>query len=88
MPEANQYLFSNRELLELLIKQADVHDGRWALMLNFTIGTGLSLQSPDLLAPGMSMIVSQVGIQKAQLGLPDEASVDAATVNPRASKKK
>jgi len=82
MPEASQITFSNKELLELLIKKAGVHDGRWILMTNFGIAPGNYGLTPEQVAPGCAVIVNQMGIQKAQKDTPEAMSLDAAVVNP------
>jgi hypothetical protein len=82
MPEANQYVFSNKELLELLIKQAGVREGRWMLMANFGFTAANFGQADDSIAPGGAMVIQQMGIQKAPQGTPLGASVDAAVINP------
>ena len=82
MPEANQYVFSNRELLEVLIKQAGVHEGRWVLMANFGFTAANFGQAEDSVAPGAALVIQQMGIQRAVLGTPDGMTVDAAVVNP------
>jgi hypothetical protein len=90
MPEANQFLFSNHELLELLIKQAGVHKGRWILMTNFGFSAANFAANfgaaEAQIAPGAAIVVNQMGIQLAPAGTPDSASLDAAVVNPEASK--
>ena len=34
MPEVNQLFFQHKEIVELLIKKADIHDGKWVLAVN------------------------------------------------------
>lgn len=82
MPEINQYMFNNKELLELLIKQADVHDGRWILTTNFGFSAGNFGPTADQVAPGVAIIINQMGIQRAQADTPKEMWLDAAVVNP------
>jgi hypothetical protein len=84
MPEVNQYVFSNKELLELLIKQAGVHEGRWVLMANFGFNAGNFGPSPDQAVPGAVVAVQQIGIQRAGADMPEQMSLDAAVVNPSA----
>jgi hypothetical protein len=81
MPEVNQYFFSNKELLELLVKQADVREGRWMLMTNFGFSAGNFGPTPDQVFPGALVIVQQIGIQRAQPDTPESMSVDAAAIN-------
>jgi hypothetical protein len=85
MPEINQYTFSNKELLELLVKQAGVHEGRWVLMVNFGFSAGNFGPSPDNMSPGAVVAITQMGIQRAQSDTPQEMSVDASTANPPSS---
>ena len=87
MPEANQFTFTNKELLELLIKKAGVHEGRWILMTNFGITPGNFGPSPDQFSPGVAVVINQMGIQRAQPETPEPMSLDAAVVNPRTTRK-
>ncbi len=82
MPEANQYTFTNREILELLVKHAGVRDGRWVLQATFGFGAGNFGPTPDKMAPGAVTVISHMGIQRAGADTPDEMSVDASTINP------
>lgn len=88
MPEVNQYLFSRNELIELLIKSANVHEGRWMLMGNFGFSPGNYGPTPDTMVPGSVVAVLQVGILRSPPENPPEMSVDAAVVNPIAKGKK
>lgn len=83
MPEVNQYVLKHRELVELIIKASDVHDGTWYLMVNFGFTAGNFGPSKDDLAPGAAIVISQIGIQRANSGVVPEMTVDAAKVNPR-----
>jgi hypothetical protein len=82
MPEINQYVLSRTELLELLIKQNGVHEGRWMLMAVFGFSAGYFGPSPDQSVPGAVVALNQIGIQRAQVDTPKEMSLDAAVVNP------
>ena len=82
MPEANLITFTNKELLEMLIKQADVHEGRWMLATNFGFTVGNFGPTNEQSAPGAVVIVNHMGIQKAAADTPIEMSLDAAVVNP------
>jgi hypothetical protein len=82
MPEANQYLFPHKELLELLIKKADVHEGKWILMANLGFSPGNFGPTPDQMSPGAAMVVMQMGFQRAPPDTPPEMVMDAAVVNP------
>ena len=82
MPEVNQYLFTNKELLDLLIKQAGVHEGRWMLAISFGFSAGNFGPSNEQMSPGAAVLINQVGIQRALPEAPEALSVDAAVVNP------
>ena len=83
MPEANQYVLKHKELIELIIKACEVHDGKWYLMVNFGFSAGNFGPSKDELSPGAAIVISQVGIQRADSNVVPELTVDAAIVNPR-----
>ncbi len=85
MPEVNQYLFTNKELLELLVKRAGVSEGRWVLMANFGIGPAAIGPAVDQMSPGVAIVIGQMGIQRAQANVPEALSVDAAVVNRASS---
>jgi hypothetical protein len=82
MPEANQIMFTHRERLELLVRQAGVHEGKWAIMANFGFSPGNFGPAPDQMAPGTVVVVLQMGIQRATAGTPEPMTVDAAVINP------
>jgi len=83
MPEANQYIFSPREVIELFIKQADVREGKWTLLVGFGVSGGNFGPTPDQAAPGIAIVANQFGIQRAAPGVPDAVVVDAAVLNPK-----
>jgi hypothetical protein len=86
MPDVNQYTVTLRDLIEILIKKSDVHEGNWALTVGWQIGTGTYGPSPEQSFPGIAATVTNVGIQRAAPGTPIDAPgtiiVDAAQVNP------
>jgi hypothetical protein len=85
--DINQITFSNAELLELLIKQANVHEGKWALMYQLALMPGMFPVSPEEAVPGGAMLVQKAGIQRIPDGQqpPPGQSIylDAAKVNPQ-----
>jgi hypothetical protein len=87
MPEANQYTLSHKELVELIIKQCGIHEGRWVLMANLGFAAGNFGPSNDQMSPGAVVSITQLGISRADQNAPREMTVDAAVVNP-ASKDK
>jgi hypothetical protein len=90
MPEVNQLFFSHKEVLELLIKKAGIHEGKWVLSANFGFSTGNFGPSPDQFSPGAIVALVSLGIAKAIPEAPEQMVMDAAVVNPepvRARKK-
>lgn len=86
MADVNQYTVPHRELLELIIKHLDIHDGQWNLMLGLGVGSGNFGPAPDQTFPGVMVTVNQIGIQRIGPGVtqgPGSIVVDAAKVNPR-----
>jgi hypothetical protein len=51
MSEANQYMFSDREILELLVKKAGLHEGQWQLISTFGLGAMNAGPSEDQVVP-------------------------------------
>jgi hypothetical protein len=84
MPEANQLIWSHKELVTLLIKAAEIHEGRWYLMMNLTLGAGNFGPSDDQVNPGAILAITNVGIQREapEQKAPAALVVDAAVVNP------
>jgi len=87
MPDVSQYTFTQKEIVELLVKKAGVHEGKWTLMLGMGIMPGMIASMPELVFPGVSIVINQYGIQKAQPEIPPHLVVDAAVANPKGKKK-
>jgi hypothetical protein len=87
MPEINQLFFNHKEILELLLKKADIHEGKWILSANFGFTAGNFGPSPDQVSPGALVVLLGVGLQRAAADTPPAIILDAATVNPRPKKK-
>jgi hypothetical protein len=87
MPEINQYTLKHKELVELIIKASDVHEGRWLLSISFQMAPGNFGMGPEEASPGMIVAIQNVGIQREVPGqiAPASLVVDAAEVNPRKS---
>lgn len=86
MAEATQYLFSFKELAELMIKKQDIHDGLWAIYVKFGISAAnISLSGAEF-QPTALVPVVELGIQKMDQQTP--LTVNAAEVNQPATKVK
>ena len=84
MAEPTQFTLTHRELVELIIKSANVHEGRWVLSVTFGFVPGNFGPSQDQVSPGTIVAVNQVGIQRElpEMMMPPGLTVDAALVNP------
>jgi hypothetical protein len=85
MPEINTYTFNHREILELLIKEADIHTGEWMLQVNFGFSAGNFGPDENNLNPGAVVAVQHLAITKAIKGAPKALVADAAKINPAPS---
>lgn len=80
MPEANQILFSFKELAALMVKNQDINEGYWGIYVRFGISAANAGPSDADLKPTALVPVVELGLQKFdQL---NNLSVDAAKVNP------
>ncbi|WP_250467663.1 hypothetical protein [Caballeronia sp. GAFFF2] len=82
MAEPTQFMLTHKELVTVLVKEADVHSGIWQLSFNLGFGAANMGSGPekDDLNPTAIIPILGVGIQRV-----DEItnlSVDAAQVNP------
>jgi hypothetical protein len=88
MPEASQYIFPHKELLELLIKKAGVHEGKWTLNFNLSFAVANVGPGPEQIVPAGIVGIQSVGIQKALPEAPEALVLDAAVVNPVSTSKR
>lgn len=89
MANPTQYTLSLREMVEMIIKSSDIHEGHWVPLVNIHLGTGNFGPTPEQTYPGAFTAVAGIGIQKSDPGAPltpGGVIVDAATVNPKAKK--
>lgn len=82
MPEASQINFKHKEVLELLIRQAKIHEGRWMLSVTFNFGAGNVGPSVEETNPTAFVSLTSIGIAKAPSDAPESLVLDAAVVNP------
>jgi hypothetical protein len=80
--EATQYVFSHKELVEILIRHQGLHEGIWAAQ--FQMGMG-NAQVPNPAGggdtfPAVVVTILGVGLQKTDKEGP--SALDAAKVNP------
>jgi hypothetical protein len=82
MPEASSYKFTHKELVEMMIKKIDLHEGRWMLMATFGFGAINGGPSSDEVVPTGMVGLQALGIQQATNESPASLVADAAEVNP------
>ncbi len=91
MAEVLNYVFSLKEVVELLIKKQDIHEGNWTITAQFGFtasNVGVGPGDPNM-APAAVNIIQKIGIQKIDQTHPAfSSSVDASKVNPISKKKK
>jgi hypothetical protein len=86
MPEVNQLFFQHKEITELLIKKADLHDGKWVLSINFGLSPGSFGATPEQAVPGVAVAVIGIGLTRVGPETPAAMQVDASVVNPAVPK--
>jgi hypothetical protein len=84
MASPTQYSLTYKELIELIIKSSDVHEGRWMLSIGFGFAPGNFGPTPDQMSPGVVVAINQISIVREQpeASAPVGLVVDAAVVNP------
>jgi hypothetical protein len=86
MAEATQYSFGLLEVAEALIKKQGIHEGKWVIVIEFTLNIGLLGATPPDVKPGVMILANSLQLVKAQEGSPPNLTIDASVVNPRAKK--
>jgi hypothetical protein len=82
MPESTQLAFKYQEVLEALIKQADLHEGKWQLVMTFGLAALNMGPNADEVVPAAAVAVSGISLQRATKDSPPALTADAALVNP------
>ena len=78
--------FSFKDIASALVREADFHEGIWAVYFEFGLGAGNVMGPDNVLKPIAVVPIVSVGLRRSnQL---DDLSVDAAEVNPQRSPKK
>jgi len=85
MPEIPTYNVSHKELLELLIKASNVHEGDWMLQVNFGFTAGNFGPNDENVLPGAVAVINNIGITRAPENAPKGLVLNAAKINPRTS---
>ena len=85
MPEVQTYLFTHKEIVELMIKASGLHEGKWMLQVGFGFTAGNFGQSESEVQPGGIVLINHIGLTKAKEDSPSVLTLDAAKVNPHPS---
>lgn len=86
MPQADRHSFKLSELLEMMIKSADVHEGEWELIVNHMYGGGGHDISATERVPAVVVAVAGLGIMRLAAGVEKVKNLvwaDAAVINPK-----
>jgi hypothetical protein len=85
MAEANQIVFSHKEVAESLVKQHGINEGLWSLYIEFGIGAANVGPNDQELNPSALVPVLKIGLQRTDKL--SNLTVDAAIVNPATKSK-
>jgi hypothetical protein len=80
MADVTQYTYKIKELTALFLKDQNIHEGHWQILVNFGFGAANVGPSEAEILPAAMVQVSGMGIQKVPEKTP--LSVNAAEVNP------
>lgn len=84
MAEVSQYTFNLKDVAEALVKKQGIHDGLWALSVDFMFAAGLAGPVPSEIRPAAIAQIASVSLVRANdaEGESKGFTVDAAEVNP------
>ena len=86
MADPTQYVFSYSEIVEALIKKQDLHEGLWAIYMEFGITAANAGPTPEQAVPTAIVPVVKVGLQRVDADKKLPGTLDAALVNPAKAK--
>lgn len=81
MPQAGNITFTYKEIVTLMVKAQDIHEGIWGLFVRFGLNAANIGEGEELLRPAAIVPVIELGLQKVEKE--NNLSVDAAKVNPK-----
>ena len=81
MAEVAHYTVTFKELVELIVKKLDLHEGIWELRSGWALGPANMGPTPDQVFPGVAVAMTQIGIHR--VAKETSLAVDAAKINPR-----
>jgi len=80
--EKERILFSYQEIVECLIKEKDIHEGIWGIVVGFELGVANVLKHGEAgsFLPAAIVPISSIGIERVEEE--SNLTVNAALVNP------
>lgn len=81
MAEATQIVFKHAEIVELLIKKQQIHEGIWGLFVRFGMNASNVGTTETDVMPAAIIGVLEIGLQK--FDKQSNIALDAAKVNPK-----
>lgn len=82
--QIKQLLYTHEDLLRLMLKDQNIHEGYWMLLVRFNFGAGnvgTSADQPSDVHPTALVGVSGIGLERTNSLGP--LVLDAAVVNPK-----
>lgn len=81
---ASAYSFNHKEIVTLMLKDAGVHEGIWALSVDFRLGAGAFGPTPDEVAPTGFVSIQGIGLQRIDPVPPElpPLAFNASELNP------
>ena len=88
MPDISTYTYELKEVTELLVKAAGVHEGFWMLNVSLNFAAGNFQSAPDAALPGSIVTLLNIGLSKVDpASSPPNLTVDASAINAKPKKK-
>jgi len=88
MVETTRRIYSNKELVEMMLKDQGIHEGNWVLAANLSFTAMNFGQSPDGSDASPAGVVAVTGVLLERVPAPLPFSVNAAEANPKPNLKK
>lgn len=77
-----------KEIITLIIKDKNIHEGLFVPAMELTFGAGADKNDAGTITPTVKIGIKSIGIQKVDENQSDnEMAVDASLVNPKRKKK-
>jgi hypothetical protein len=81
MADPTQFVFSHRDLAEILVHKQNLHEGLWQVAFQLGMGQG-NTPAPTGVGTVPSIVVSILAVNLQKADKENPSTVDAAKVNP------